>query len=39
VYSFKKASRGSDFVDVGSSRKSVPPPEDANVLQDPKDRR
>ena len=39
VYSFKKASRGDDFVDVGRSRRSVPPAEDAHVLPDEKDRR
>jgi sec-independent protein translocase protein TatA len=39
VYSFKKASRGDDFVDVGGSRRQVPPSEDADVLPDDKQRR
>ena len=39
VYSFKKASRGQDFVDAGASRRTVSPPEDAHVLPDEKNRR
>lgn len=39
VYSFKKAAKGDDFIDVGGSRKSVPPPEDAQVLHDDRARR